>query len=81
VWNRDLSGYDPDGPLPGGEPDLNETNIVRDRVAMSADRTKKPAKWRALSEAKGLCSTLPDRLGLPPARSSETSGKAGIPST
>ena len=24
VWNRDLSAYDPDGPLPDGRPDLDE---------------------------------------------------------
>jgi FMN-dependent oxidoreductase (nitrilotriacetate monooxygenase family) len=54
VWNRDLSGYDPDGPLPAVEPDLGESSIVQGRVAVFEDRMKTAAKWRALSEAQGL---------------------------
>ena len=32
VWNRDLSAYDPDGPLPDIDPDLTDTNIVQGHV-------------------------------------------------
>jgi FMN-dependent oxidoreductase (nitrilotriacetate monooxygenase family) len=54
VWNRDLSAYDPDGPLPQKEPDVTSSSIVQGRVTLFDDRLKTAAKWRALSEAKGL---------------------------
>ncbi|MFI0231168.1 NtaA/DmoA family FMN-dependent monooxygenase [Streptomyces sp. NPDC017086] len=43
VWGTDLSGYDPDGPLPDSEP---ETRDPRLRALA--------ARWRALAEEKGL---------------------------
>ncbi|MEV5281934.1 LLM class flavin-dependent oxidoreductase [Streptomyces sp. NPDC051993] len=52
VWGRDLSGYDPDGPLPDIDPDP-ESALVQGRVKI-ADPFTTAAKWRALSEAKGL---------------------------
>ncbi|MFJ9059217.1 NtaA/DmoA family FMN-dependent monooxygenase [Streptomyces sp. NPDC102409] len=52
VWGRDLSSYDPDGPLPDIDPDLG-SDLVQGRVRV-ADPLAVAAKWRALSEAKGL---------------------------
>ncbi|KQX54981.1 MULTISPECIES: NtaA/DmoA family FMN-dependent monooxygenase [unclassified Streptomyces] len=52
VWGRDLSGYDPDGPLPDVDPDP-ESALVQGRVRV-ADPVAVARKWRALSEAKGL---------------------------
>ncbi|MFF9853199.1 NtaA/DmoA family FMN-dependent monooxygenase [Streptomyces litmocidini] len=52
VWGRDLSGYDPDGPLPAIDPDP-ESALVQGRVRV-ADPVGVARKWRALSEAKGL---------------------------
>ncbi|MFF0475816.1 NtaA/DmoA family FMN-dependent monooxygenase [Streptomyces sp. NPDC004284] len=52
VWGRDLSGYDPDGPLPDIDPDPDST-LVQGRVRV-ADPVGVARKWRALSEEKGL---------------------------
>ena len=38
VWNRDLSAYDPDGPLPQIEPDLTSSSIAQGRVTVFRDR-------------------------------------------
>ncbi|MER5554293.1 NtaA/DmoA family FMN-dependent monooxygenase [Streptomyces sp. NPDC002793] len=52
VWGRDLSSYDPDGPLPDIDPDP-ESDLVQGRVRV-ADPLAVAARWRELSEAKGL---------------------------
>ncbi|GHA78902.1 NtaA/DmoA family FMN-dependent monooxygenase [Streptomyces termitum] len=52
VWGRDLSAYDPDGPFPETDPDP-ESTLVQGRVRV-ADPFAVAARWRALSEAKGL---------------------------
>ncbi|MFD7289433.1 NtaA/DmoA family FMN-dependent monooxygenase [Streptomyces sp. NPDC059863] len=52
VWGRDLSAYDPDGPLPDIDPDP-DSELVQGRVR-HGDALAVAAKWRALSEAKGL---------------------------
>ncbi|MBD0744357.1 NtaA/DmoA family FMN-dependent monooxygenase [Streptomyces sp. CBMA152] len=52
IWGRDLSAYDPDGPLPDIDPDPAST-LVQGRVKVG-DPFAVAAKWRALSEAKGL---------------------------
>ncbi len=54
VWNRDLSGYDPDGPLPAEDPDLSELTVVKGRAALNPDRLQTSREWRALAESKGL---------------------------
>jgi FMN-dependent oxidoreductase (nitrilotriacetate monooxygenase family) len=56
LWNRDLSGYDPDGPLPDIEPELGEPKIARGtaRARMFTDRLATAAEWRSLAEAKKL---------------------------
>jgi FMN-dependent oxidoreductase (nitrilotriacetate monooxygenase family) len=56
LWNRDLSGYDPDGPLPDIDPDLGENTIARGRasVRMYRDPLAIAAQWRARAEAGNL---------------------------
>jgi FMN-dependent oxidoreductase (nitrilotriacetate monooxygenase family) len=54
VWNRDLSGYDPDGPLPDIDPDLSNESIVQGRVPVFRDRMDTATKWRQLAGAKSL---------------------------
>jgi FMN-dependent oxidoreductase (nitrilotriacetate monooxygenase family) len=56
AWNRDLSGYDPDGPLPEVEPELGENTVVRGRasVRMFRDPVATVRQWRELAEAKNL---------------------------
>jgi FMN-dependent oxidoreductase (nitrilotriacetate monooxygenase family) len=56
VWNRDLSGYDPDGPLPEIAPDPGENTIARGRasVRMHRDPLATAAQWRAKAEAEQL---------------------------
>ncbi|MCX4678259.1 NtaA/DmoA family FMN-dependent monooxygenase [Streptomyces sp. NBC_01433] len=52
VWGRDLSAYDPDGPLPEIDPDPDSA-LVQGRVR-HGDPFAVAARWRAVSEAKGL---------------------------
>ncbi|MGX2998060.1 NtaA/DmoA family FMN-dependent monooxygenase [Streptomyces sp. JNUCC 64] len=52
IWGVDLTDHDPDGPLPAGDPDLG-SGVVQGRTTMG-DPLAIAAKWRALSEAKGL---------------------------
>jgi FMN-dependent oxidoreductase (nitrilotriacetate monooxygenase family) len=56
LWNRDLSGYDPDGPLPDIDPDPGENTIARGRasVRMYRDPLATAAQWRAKAEAEKL---------------------------
>jgi FMN-dependent oxidoreductase (nitrilotriacetate monooxygenase family) len=56
VWNRDLSGYDPDGPLPAVDPDPGEHTVARGRasVRMHRDPQAVAAGWRARAEAEKL---------------------------
>jgi FMN-dependent oxidoreductase (nitrilotriacetate monooxygenase family) len=56
LWNRDLSGYDPDGPLPGIDPDPGENTVARGRasVRMHRDPLAIAAQWRAKAEAENL---------------------------
>ncbi|MFJ9639759.1 NtaA/DmoA family FMN-dependent monooxygenase [Streptomyces sp. NPDC101178] len=52
LWGRDLSAYDPDGPLPEVDPVL-DSGLVKGRV-LHGDPVGVVARWRAISEAKGL---------------------------
>ncbi|HVA43374.1 MAG TPA: NtaA/DmoA family FMN-dependent monooxygenase [Acidimicrobiales bacterium] len=56
VWNRDLSDYDPDGPLPDVEPAVGEATIAPGRasVRMNKDPLGTARQWREMAEAKGL---------------------------
>jgi FMN-dependent oxidoreductase (nitrilotriacetate monooxygenase family) len=56
VWNRDLSAYDPDGPLPAEDPRLGEHTVAKGRasVRMNRDPLAVARKWRELAEEKNL---------------------------
>jgi FMN-dependent oxidoreductase (nitrilotriacetate monooxygenase family) len=56
LWNRDLSGYDPDGPLPEIDPDPGEHTIARGRasVRMHRDPMAIAAQWREKATAEKL---------------------------
>jgi alkanesulfonate monooxygenase SsuD/methylene tetrahydromethanopterin reductase-like flavin-dependent oxidoreductase (luciferase family) len=56
LWNRDLSGYDPDGPLPEVDPDPGEHTIARGRasVRMHRDPMAIAAQWREKATAEKL---------------------------
>jgi FMN-dependent oxidoreductase (nitrilotriacetate monooxygenase family) len=56
LWNRDLSSYDPDGPLPTLDPLVGENTIARGRasVRMYRDPLATAKQWRELAEAKSL---------------------------
>jgi FMN-dependent oxidoreductase (nitrilotriacetate monooxygenase family) len=53
LWNRDLSAYDPDGPLPEIDPDPGENTIARGRatVRMNRDPIAIAKQWRELADA------------------------------
>ncbi|GLX50482.1 nitrilotriacetate monooxygenase component A [Streptomyces hygroscopicus subsp. hygroscopicus] len=53
VWNRDLSAYDPEGPLPDVDPLVGEEHISRGRaqVRMYRDPLAIAREWRELAEA------------------------------
>lgn len=53
VWNRDLSAYDPDGPLPDIDPDLGEHTVARGRaqVRMYRDPLATAREWRERAAA------------------------------
>jgi FMN-dependent oxidoreductase (nitrilotriacetate monooxygenase family) len=56
VWNRDLTGYDPDGPLPDVDPLAGENTVVQGRASVRQHRDPLAVakQWRELAEAKGL---------------------------
>ncbi|HRE00738.1 MAG TPA: LLM class flavin-dependent oxidoreductase, partial [Ilumatobacteraceae bacterium] len=37
LWNRDLSAYDAEGPLPDVDPDVSATSIIQGRARMFSD--------------------------------------------
>ncbi|MEU2599552.1 NtaA/DmoA family FMN-dependent monooxygenase [Streptomyces hirsutus] len=53
VWNRDLSSYDPDGPLPDVDPLPGENTVARGRaqVRMYRDPQTTARQWRELAAA------------------------------
>ncbi|MGV9393271.1 NtaA/DmoA family FMN-dependent monooxygenase [Streptomyces olivaceus] len=53
VWNRDLSSYDPEGPLPDIDPDVSEEHIARGRaqVRMYRDPLATAREWRERAAA------------------------------
>ena len=53
VWGRDLSGYDPDGPLPDVDPDTG-SETARGWANRHAAVRKRIATLRELSESEGL---------------------------
>ncbi|WP_018658221.1 NtaA/DmoA family FMN-dependent monooxygenase [Actinomadura flavalba] len=52
VWGLDLSGYDPDGPLPDAEPDPGE-GVSKGRAQFRGDRAAVVKQWRETSAAHG----------------------------
>jgi FMN-dependent oxidoreductase (nitrilotriacetate monooxygenase family) len=54
VWNTDLSGYDPDGPLPEFDPDPAASSIIQGRTRQHDDPVQTARRWRALAEEKRL---------------------------
>ncbi|XVU29613.1 NtaA/DmoA family FMN-dependent monooxygenase [Actinoplanes sp. CA-054009] len=56
LWNRDLSSYDPDGPLPAIDPDVSDGHIARGRasVRLHRDPIAVADEWRARAEAEKL---------------------------
>jgi FMN-dependent oxidoreductase (nitrilotriacetate monooxygenase family) len=55
VWGRDLSSYDPDGPLPDIDPDTEGTiSITRGRVRHERDPLAVATRWRQIAEEKNL---------------------------
>jgi FMN-dependent oxidoreductase (nitrilotriacetate monooxygenase family) len=56
LWNRDLSGYDPDGPLPEIDPDVSGEHIARGRasVRMHRDPIATAREWRERATAGKL---------------------------
>ncbi|OIJ62860.1 NtaA/DmoA family FMN-dependent monooxygenase [Streptomyces mangrovisoli] len=53
VWNRDLSSYDPEGPLPDVDPDVGDDHISKGRaqVRMYRDPLATAREWRELAAA------------------------------
>jgi FMN-dependent oxidoreductase (nitrilotriacetate monooxygenase family) len=56
LWNRDLSGYDPDGPLPEIDPDPGEHTIARGRASVRMHRHPMATakQWRERAVAANL---------------------------
>ncbi|MEV0680740.1 NtaA/DmoA family FMN-dependent monooxygenase [Actinosynnema sp. NPDC050436] len=56
VWNRDLSAYDPDGPLPEVDPVAGEHTVARGRASVRSHRDPAATarEWRELAAAKKL---------------------------
>ncbi|GAB0103927.1 NtaA/DmoA family FMN-dependent monooxygenase [Nocardia sp. JMUB6875] len=54
IWNRDLSGYDPDGPVPAIDPDPDAAPIIQGRAFVHQDRFATAKQLREVAEAKKL---------------------------
>lgn len=54
IWNRDLSGYDPDGPVPGIDPDPEAPPIIQGRALVHQDRFATAERLRQVAETKKL---------------------------
>ncbi|GAA3573779.1 NtaA/DmoA family FMN-dependent monooxygenase [Nonomuraea rosea] len=52
IWGRDMSAYDPEGPLPDVEPE-GAQDVSQGRVQV-ADRLGVAARWQAVARAKDL---------------------------
>ncbi len=52
AWGRDLTGFDPEGPLPADDPDPTST-IVQGRARSVQDRFQTVREWRDLAAANG----------------------------
>ena len=54
VWNRDLSGYDPDGPVPDVAPVTDGPKWIRGRAPLTQDAHATARAWREIGEAENL---------------------------
>lgn len=54
IWNRDLSAYDPDGPVPDIDPDPDAAPIIQGRAFLHQDRFATVRRLREVAEAKKL---------------------------
>lgn len=55
VWNRDLSAYDPDGPLPDADPVVGTELLTQGRASVRRDDALQVARrWRERAEADNL---------------------------
>ena len=54
VWGEDLSGYDPDGPVPSHDPVIATVGETRGTRRRGKDPREIAREWRARSEAEGL---------------------------
>ncbi|MEV7560598.1 NtaA/DmoA family FMN-dependent monooxygenase [Streptomyces sp. NPDC089795] len=56
VWNRDLSAYDPDGPLPEVDPLIGENTIALGRASVRQfrDPLATARQWREMARAENL---------------------------
>ncbi|WP_159994309.1 LLM class flavin-dependent oxidoreductase [Roseomonas sp. 18066] len=54
VWNRDLSAYDAEGPLPAIDPDVEADALSQGRAMRYDDRLATARKWREIAERDGL---------------------------
>ena len=54
VWNRDLSGYDPDGPVPDVDPTPEAPKWIRGRAPLTQDAHATAKTWREIGEAGNL---------------------------
>ena len=57
LWNRDLSAYDPDGPLPEVDPDLSSQVRAEGSAqarTLQREAIETAARWRARAEADNL---------------------------
>jgi FMN-dependent oxidoreductase (nitrilotriacetate monooxygenase family) len=54
VWRRDLSAYDPDGPMPDVDPDLGSAPVVEGLSRDFGESMATAARWRGVAQARGL---------------------------
>jgi alkanesulfonate monooxygenase SsuD/methylene tetrahydromethanopterin reductase-like flavin-dependent oxidoreductase (luciferase family) len=54
LWNRDLSAYDPDGPLPEIDPDVDGGVVAKGRTRQHDDILQTARHWRALASEHHL---------------------------
>lgn len=54
VWNRDLSSYDPEGPLPDIDPDVDAGPLSQGRANRYDNRLETARQWREIAEREKL---------------------------
>jgi FMN-dependent oxidoreductase (nitrilotriacetate monooxygenase family) len=54
IWNRDLSSYDPDDPVPDIEPTPEAPKWIRGRAPLTQDAHATAKAWREIGEAGNL---------------------------